>query len=130
MGNDTVKRGRHGKAGKSPRLCLSMPQDLNTQIAKAAAELGQTPTAWVRDRLLGIPSVPRPQSFAFPQIAAALGQLKALRRELDARWQILMAQPHVDQQQLVLWVTTLEAQLEAVRISLTPPNDGVGGEIG
>ena len=123
MGDGTVKRGRHGKAGKNPRLCVSLSRDLNAQIAEAAAKFGQNPTAWVRDRLIGIPVGPMPESFVFPQIAAALGQLKALRRELDSRWQTLMQHPEVNQQRLASWVTTIDIKLEALRIALTPPDD-------
>ena len=130
MGEDTVMRGKHGKAGKNPRMGLSLPKDLNTEITKAATKLGQIPTAWVRDRLLGIPAVPMPESFVFPQVAAALGQLKALRRELDVRWHTLREQPHIDQEQLNTWVTTLETKLDSLRIALAPPDDDLSGEIG
>lgn len=107
----TRKRDR---AGENPRLTVSLRPELMARVRRAACRANLEPGDWVRRMLLGLPDIPLPKSFAFPQVASALSQLKAIRSHLEGDWSLVLSAANIDGPLVVRQANDIEMRLQRI----------------
>jgi hypothetical protein len=121
------KQKKRDRSGESPRLSVTLSHDRLKAITKAATKAGMSAPQWAAEILSGYPHSALPRSFAFPQIASALGQLKAMRKEMDHRWLNLLESGVINQIQLASWMQSIEVKLTNIHSALTTPLEHQNG---